>query len=261
MALADEQDALTRGEQRVVLRDLGVGRAHPAAPDSPTRGPDGSGKGEPSPAQGLRRRRRLLELRDLDLSHLQHRCHGALRLLTVGVADQLVERLRDDLPGDAVAVLEPSARPRFTAVGERVPVAVDLFLRLADDLERDRLVEREVGPAVQREELLPVELERDLHDCSLGPRPSRAVAADVDDLRVREDRRVELRRLLAFGVEPQAGSDLLHRSSSIGVSVCVRPSFHRKVIAMRTSGRPRRIRAWVSTSGCWHSTCSLRSRS
>ena len=37
VALPYEQNALARGEQRVVLRGLGVGRAHPAAPDSPTR--------------------------------------------------------------------------------------------------------------------------------------------------------------------------------------------------------------------------------
>ena len=61
VALADEQDALTRGEQRVVLRDLGVGRAHSAAPDSPTRGPDGFGQASvlrrrPPPARAPRSR-------------------------------------------------------------------------------------------------------------------------------------------------------------------------------------------------------------
>src|SRR5205085_3227053 len=111
---------------------------------------------------------------------------------------------------EAEAVLEPAARTLFAAFRELAPVGVDLVLRLARDLKRERLAERELGSAVQREELLSVELEADGHHGALGPRSGAAVARDLGDPRVGEDRRVELRRVLAFGVEPQAGGDLLH---------------------------------------------------
>ena len=67
--------------------------------------------------------------------------------------------------------------------------------------------------AMQGQELLSVELEVDGHDRSGGTRAGVAVARDVQDLRVREDRRIERRRVLAFRVEPEAGCDLTHRSS------------------------------------------------
>ena len=51
------------------------------------------------------------------------------------------------------AVLEPATRTRLPAIrDERVPVAVDLGLVPARDPKRDRLVEAEVRPAVQRGE-------------------------------------------------------------------------------------------------------------
>jgi hypothetical protein len=89
---------------------------------------------------------------------------------------------------------------------------VDLVLVAAGDLERDRFVEGEVGTAVERQELLPVELEGDRHHRSLGSRPGGAVARDFEDLRLREDRGVELGGVLAFGVEPETRGQLRHRS-------------------------------------------------
>ena len=93
-------------------------------------------------------------------------------------------------------------------------VAVDLRLVGAVDLEGDRLVERELGAAVQRDELLAVELEADGHDGARVARPRLAVARDLHDPRAREDRRVEPRGVLALRVEPQARCDLRHGCSS-----------------------------------------------
>src|SRR5215203_2888740 len=154
-----------------------------------------------------------LELGDLDLAHLQHRRHHALRLLLVRIADQLAQDLGNDLPGDAVLVLEPTARALLAPFGELAPVRVDLLLVLAVDLERDGLVRLEVGAAVQRREALSVELEDNGHDRALVPRTRGAVTRDLHDPGAREDRRVQLRRLFALGVEPETGSDLLHRKS------------------------------------------------
>src|SRR5215208_6815187 len=193
----------------------------------------------------LRLRRRPLERSDVDLLHLEHRGHHTLRLLAVGVAEQLGQALRDDLPREAEPVLEPAARALFAALRQLAPVRVDLFLALAADLERDRLVEREVRAAVERDELLPVELELDCHHGALWAWPGRAVTGNAGDLRVRDHRGVELRGVFAFGVEPQARSDLLHGFVlSPDVGLCVsggRRRRRRELIAMtfEPSWRPR----------------------
>src|SRR5712691_13445000 len=70
-------------------------------------------------------------------------------------------------------------------------------------------------PAVQGDHSLAVELELDRHDASLGPGPRLSIAGNVQDLRLREDGSVELRRLLGLGVEPKERGDLLHGSCSI----------------------------------------------
>src|SRR3954447_6832208 len=105
----------------------------------------------------LRGGRRPLELVDLDLLHREHRPHDALRLLAIRVAEQLREPLGDDLPRQAEPVLEPAARAFLsTALRQLAPVVVDLLLVLTADLQRDRLAERELRPAVQRDELQAV---------------------------------------------------------------------------------------------------------
>src|SRR5581483_8092048 len=146
-----------------------------------------------------------LEPGDLDLPHLEHRRHHALGALPVRVGEELLEAPRDDLPGDAEAVLEPAARPLLAALGERAPVVVDLLLVGAVDDERDRLAEGELRPPVQRQERLAVELEAHRHHRPLGPGARGAVAGDLSDPRAREERGVVLRRVLGLGVEPEAG--------------------------------------------------------
>ena len=127
------------------------------------------------------------------------------------MVEQFRQDRRDDLPRDAVPVLQPAARPRFAAaLGEPGPVLVDLLLRSAVHLERDGLGELVFRPAVQRGELLAVQLEAHRHHRARRPRAGLAVIRDVGDPRVPEDRRVEPGRLLALGVEPQPRGDLLH---------------------------------------------------
>src|SRR3546814_12984950 len=67
------------------------------------------------------------------------------------------------LPRHAKPVLDPAAGLLLTAVHKGVPVAIYLGLVLAEDLERDRLVRRELRPAVQGRELDAVDLEVDEH--------------------------------------------------------------------------------------------------
>src|SRR6185436_11516498 len=84
----------------------------------------------------------LLQRGEIELLHLEHRLRGALGLLAVLAGDHLVQRARHDLPRHAVLVLHPAALLLAAAVAqERVVVAIDLLLILADHHERDRVIE------------------------------------------------------------------------------------------------------------------------
>src|SRR5207237_8427469 len=119
------------------------GRAAPAttagrAPPPPAP----SARRRPGAAILLRRCRCPFQRPDVDLPHLQHRGHDALRLLPIRILEQLRQPRRADLPRQAEPVPAPAAGAFLPAVGELAPVGVDLVLALAHDLERDRLVER-----------------------------------------------------------------------------------------------------------------------
>src|SRR4051812_30402366 len=66
----------------------------------------------------------------------------------VGVGKQVLHAMRDHLPGQPEAVLEPAARSLRAAVGQPRPEVVDLVLVRAVDPQRHGLVEREVGATV-----------------------------------------------------------------------------------------------------------------
>ena len=76
--------------------------------------------------------------------------------------------------------------------------------------------------AVEGHELLALELERGAHDLALLDRAGIAVARDVLDLRVLEDRGVELDCLLESIVEPEEGRDLRHGGELL--SWCLLPA-------------------------------------
>src|SRR5206468_91323 len=111
-------------------------------------------------------------------------------------------------------VLEPAALALFSPAGcELVPVLIDLLLRLTVHHEREGLAELEQRAAVQRRELLALELEVHDHHGAFGPRSRVAVAAHGENLGILEDRYIELRRLFGVAVEPEEWRDLLHTNS------------------------------------------------
>ncbi len=99
------------------------------------------------------------KLVNLDLVHAHDGLGGSLRLAWVGVVDQVKKCGRHDLPRDAEPILEPPAWPLLPTLGQAFPVVVDLVLVGAEDLEGDGLAEGELGPAVEPDELLPVQAE------------------------------------------------------------------------------------------------------
>src|SRR4051794_11701446 len=95
---------------------------------------------------------RSLDLGDVDLAHRHHRLERALAALAA-FAGQFEQSPRGDLPGKAPLVLAPAARALLAAAGgDRVPVAVGLFLIVGQDHEADRLIGLEVGAAVEADE-------------------------------------------------------------------------------------------------------------
>ena len=92
---------------------------------------------------------RPFECRDIDALHPHHGVEGALGAGGIGAADQAHELARDDLPREAIAILDPAALLGLRHGGERVAQAIDLGLRFDRDLERNRLIEFEERPAIE----------------------------------------------------------------------------------------------------------------
>src|SRR5438046_2983905 len=88
---------------------------------------------------------------DVDLLHRHHRLEGTLGLTTAG-GNRRDQRARGDLPGEAPAVLAPTALTFLAAIADDgVPVAVRLFLIVRRDLEGEGLAVPELGAAVETE--------------------------------------------------------------------------------------------------------------
>src|SRR6266480_3896792 len=99
-----------------------------------------------SPSSAASRR---LDGGDVDLLHGHHRLEGALGLSATG-RQRLGQRARGDLPGEAPAVLAPTARAFLAAIADdRIPVAVRLRLIVRGDLEGERLAMLERRAAVE----------------------------------------------------------------------------------------------------------------
>jgi hypothetical protein len=158
---------------------------------------------------------RPFQRRQVDLAHLQHRLHDALRLVGIFVHQHLRQRFRDDLPREAELVLEPTAGSLFAALGKLAPEVVDLLLRFTVDLERYRLVELEMRATIKGDEFLPIDFKLHGHDRSrllpVNLESLFSVAADFSDLGIPENGGVKFRRFFGLSIEPQAGRDLLCR--------------------------------------------------
>ena len=78
---------------------------------------------------------RCLDGGDVDLFHVHHRFEDTLCFLATS-RQRIGQRARGDLPGEAPAVLAPTARAFLATIADdRVPVTVRLFLIIRRDLE------------------------------------------------------------------------------------------------------------------------------
>ena len=94
---------------------------------------------------------RCLDGGDVDLLH-RHHCFEGTLCLTATSRKRIGQRARGDLPGEAPAVLAPTALAFRAAIAhDRVPVTVRLFLILRRDLEGKGLGVPEHWAAVETE--------------------------------------------------------------------------------------------------------------
>src|SRR6202163_4050683 len=147
---------------------------------------------------------RCLDGGDVDLLHRHHRLEGTL-CLTATSRKRIGWRARGDLPGEAPAVLAPTALAFRAAIADdRVPVTVRLFLILRRDLEGKGLVvperatvETETGNAQDGE----------LHRQHIALLAARIVTGSLVNsgyFTVRKGGGVETRRLVRVLVETKA---------------------------------------------------------
>src|SRR5436309_4101588 len=148
---------------------------------------------------------RCLDDGDVDLLHRHHRLEDSLRLPATS-RERIGQRARGDLPGEAPAVLAPTALAFRSAIADdRVPVTVRLFLILRRDLEgkglgvpeRRAAVETETGNAQDSE----------LHRQHIALFAARIVTGSLVNsgyFTIGKDDGVETRRLMRVLVEPEA---------------------------------------------------------
>ena len=96
----------------------------------------------------------LLQHRNVKLLHLEHRIHHPIRFLLVVIPQQIAEDRRNDLPRYPKSIFQPAALFGFSAGRKLFPEIIDLNLCLTPYEKRDRRRERELRPAVQRDEFL-----------------------------------------------------------------------------------------------------------
>src|SRR5258708_4941739 len=148
---------------------------------------------------------RCLDGGDVDLLHRHHRLEGTL-CLTATSRKRVGERAGGDLPGEAPAVLAPTALAFLAAIADdRVPVAVRLFLTLRRDLEGKGLAMLERRAAVETE--TGNTQNGELHGQHIALFAARVVTRGLVNsghFAIRKGGGVEARRLMRVLVEPEA---------------------------------------------------------
>src|SRR5687767_15852715 len=142
---------------------------------------------------------------NVDFLHRQHRLKGTPCLIATS-SERVGQSARGDLPGEAPAVLAPTALTFLAAIADdRVPVAVGLFLIVSRDLEGKGLAVLELRAAVETEtgNAQDGELYRQLI-ALLAARVIRGRLVNSGHSTIRKGGGVEARRLMRVLVEPEA---------------------------------------------------------
>ena len=125
--------------------------------------------------------------------------------MLVGAVHQFEDFPGRDLPGKAVTVLQPASGEGYTAFQQLFPVIVDLLLGIAAHHQGNRLVELELRPAIESDELLAPQAELNGHH-GTGPELIGLECGPVD-FRFGKNRNVVFDGFLRVAVEPEKGGD------------------------------------------------------
>jgi hypothetical protein len=161
-----------------------------------------------------------LQLIYIELFHFKHRVYDTLPTLGVFILHHPSKGDRDDLPGDAISILEPAALLLPAILGQLIPELIDLLLRFAVDIERDGRCELVHRAAVERHEILALELECNDRYGSGMVGIFIFETVDFDYLRIIKNGSVIIHRFLSLFIEPQKWDYFLHDQilSSIDLS-------------------------------------------
>jgi hypothetical protein len=133
----------------------------------------------------------------IHLDHPHHGFHG------FGVTDQLADIARHYLPAEAEAICEPAASHGFATFDQLSPIAIDLFLCVTADEEREGGIELLRGPAVEKDHLLTFKLDRDRGNPADGPGTNAFGSQLIELARVRKDAQVKLGGFFGVVIEPE----------------------------------------------------------
>src|SRR5664279_2695075 len=93
------------------------------------------------------------ESRDVEFAHLEQGLHRSCGASRVRSTQELRKPSGNDLPREAVTILEPAAAAVFAASAELFPQSIDLPLICAIDGQGNRLAELEIRTTIERKEL------------------------------------------------------------------------------------------------------------
>src|SRR5262245_61654424 len=131
-----------------------VPRSARARQIAPCRPPLRAERGSPA---SLFSRGGLFQFLDVEFDHVEHGLHDAARFGGIFMTQQFVQDVRNDLPGKAVFVLEPTAL-LFLAPGRKLlPQLIHFRLRAAVNHKRNGFSKLEVRPTIEGHKLLTLQ--------------------------------------------------------------------------------------------------------
>src|SRR5580692_11734099 len=166
------------------------------------------------------------------LDHPHHGFHG------FGVIDQLADIAWHDLPAQAEAVYEPATGHGLAAFDQLAPVAVDLFLGVAPDEEREGGVELMSRAAIEKDHLLALKLDRDSSNLAHAPGTNAFGSQLIEPASVREDAQVKLGGFFGVVVEPEEWRKFIHGRHDTSLEVTSEKNGLGKLWLLRSSNLP-----------------------
>jgi hypothetical protein len=199
---------------------------------------------------------RARECITIDRLHVKHGLYGSSGCCRIEVTEHLGQPGGHHLPGDAVFVLEPAALlgRGLPARRELLLVIVHFCLRLAMDLERSGLLEREHRAAVEGGKRLPIQLAWGVSSSGLR------TDGDHGDHQLVVWRSPRSTRLDERACHDLNLSPLFRREEGSPPAMLTTPPAHRTVRLLSNPAQPHQSTSFCATCACARGqpTCTVR---